>query len=70
MHRDKRIECRISVVKPQGKEPLRRTRRKWVDNIKMDLAEAGWGGVDWIGLAQDREDGRAFVNVVVNLRLP
>jgi hypothetical protein len=50
-----------------GKRPLRRSRHKWVNNIKMDLLEIGWGGVDWIGLAQDRDKWRALVNVVMNL---
>jgi hypothetical protein len=46
------------------------TRRRWVDNIKMDLLEIGWGGVDWIGLAQDRDKWRALVNAVMNLLVP
>jgi hypothetical protein len=58
------------VGKPEGKRPLERPRRKWVDNIKMDLAEIGWGGVDWIGLAQDKDKWRALVNSVMNLRAP
>jgi hypothetical protein len=45
-------------------------RRKWVDNIKMDLREIGWGGVDWIYLAQDRDQWRSLVNMVMNLRVP
>jgi hypothetical protein len=53
-----------------GKRPLGRTRRTWVDNIRMDLVEAGWGVVDWIGLAQDRNRWRALVNSVLNLRVP
>jgi hypothetical protein len=52
------------------KRPLGRKRNKWVDNIKMDLVQIGWGGVDWIGLAQDRDKWRALVNVVMNLRVP
>jgi hypothetical protein len=56
----------LLVGKPEGK----RTRRGWVDNIKMDLEEIGWDGVDWIGLAQDREKWRALVNVVMKLRVP
>jgi hypothetical protein len=55
------------VRKPEGKRPLRRSRRRWVYNIKMDLFEIGWGGVDWIGLAQDRVKWRALVNAVMNL---
>jgi hypothetical protein len=53
-----------------GKRPVGRPRRRWVDNIKMDLLEIGWGGVDWIGLAHDRGKRRALVNTVMNLRLP
>jgi hypothetical protein len=53
-----------------GKPPLGRPRRMWVDNIKMDLLEIGWGSVDWIGLAQDRDKWRALVNAVMNLRVP
>jgi hypothetical protein len=55
--------------KPEGKRPLRRPRRRWVDNIRMDLGEVGWGDVDWIGLAQDRNRWRALVNSVLNLRV-
>jgi hypothetical protein len=62
--------CRLLVGKPEGKRPLGRPRRRWVDNIKMDLLEIGWGGLDWIGLAQDRDKWRALVNVVMNLRVP
>jgi hypothetical protein len=58
------------VGKPEGERPLGRTRRRRVDNIKMDLLEIGWGGVDWIGLAQDRDKWRALVNAVMNLRVP
>jgi hypothetical protein len=57
------------VGKPEGKRPLERPKRKWVDNIKLDLLEIGWGGVDWIGLAQDRDKLRALVNAVMNLRV-
>jgi hypothetical protein len=53
-----------------GKEPLGRPRRRWEDNIKMDLQELGWGGMDWINLAQDRDRWRDLVNVVMNLRVP
>jgi hypothetical protein len=56
------------MEKPEGKRPLRRPRRRWVDNIKMDLREIRWGGVDWIGLAQDRDQWRALVNIVINLQ--
>jgi hypothetical protein len=58
------------VGKPEGKKPLGRSRRRWVDNIEMDLVEIGWSGVDWIGLAQDRDSYRGLANVVVNLRVP
>jgi hypothetical protein len=60
----------LLVSKPEGKKPLGRPRRRWVDNTRMDLAEVGWGDVDWIGLAQDRERWRALVNSVLNLRVP
>jgi hypothetical protein len=53
-----------------GKRPLGRPRRRWVDNIRIDLREVGWGDVDWIGLAQDRNRWRALVNSVLNLRVP
>jgi hypothetical protein len=58
------------VGKPEGNRPLGRPRHKWVDNIKMDLLDLGWSGVDWFGLAQDRDKGRALVNAVTNLRVP
>jgi hypothetical protein len=66
----KRNAYRILVRKPKGKRPLGRPRRRWVDNIKMDLRETGWDGVDWIDLAQDRNQWRALVNTVMNLRVP
>jgi hypothetical protein len=50
------------VGKPEGKRPLGRPRHRWVDNIMIDLGEAGWGDVDWVGLAQDRNRWRALVN--------
>jgi hypothetical protein len=59
---------RILVGKPEGKRPLGRPRRWWVDNIKIDLGEIGWDGVDWIELAEDRDQWRALVNTVMNLR--
>jgi hypothetical protein len=62
--------CKLLVGKPEGKRQLGRPRRIWVDNIKMDLVEIGWGDVDWIGLAQDRYRWRALVNSVMNLRVP
>jgi hypothetical protein len=64
----RRDACRILVGKPEGKISL--GRRKWVGNIKMDLGEIGWDGVDWIELAQDRNQWRALVNTVMNLWVP
>jgi hypothetical protein len=61
---------RLLVGKPEGKRPLGRPKRRWVDNIKMNLGEVGWGDVDWIGLAKDRNRRRAVVNSVLNLRVP
>jgi hypothetical protein len=58
------------VGKPEGKRPLGRPRRRWVDNIKMDPLEIGWGSLGWIGLAQDRDKWRALVNAVMTLRVP
>jgi hypothetical protein len=55
---------------PEGRRPLGTPRQKWVDNIKMDLGEIGWGGVDWTSLAQDKGKWRALVNLVVNSRVP
>jgi hypothetical protein len=66
---EKRNACRLLVGKPEGKRPLGRPRHRWLDNIKMDLLEIGWGGVDWIGLPQDRNKWRAVVNAVMNLRV-
>jgi hypothetical protein len=67
---EKRNACRILVGKPEGKRPLGIPRRRWVDNIQMDLREIGWDGVDWIHMAQDRAQWRALVNTVLNLRVP
>jgi hypothetical protein len=67
---EKRSAYRLLVGKSEGKRPLGRPRRRWVDNIKIDLGEVGWGDVDWIGLAQDRNRWRAVVNSVLNLRVP
>jgi hypothetical protein len=61
---------RLLVGKPEGKRPLGRPRRRWIDNIKMDLIEIGVSVVDWIRLAQDRYSWRALVNSVMNLRVP
>jgi hypothetical protein len=60
----------VLVRKHEGKRPLGRTRRRWEDNVKMDLNEVGCGGMDWIKLAQDRERWRALVNAVMNLQVP
>jgi hypothetical protein len=67
---EKRNAYRILVGKPEGRRPLGRPRRMCVDNIKMDLGEIGWDGMDWIDLAQNREQWRAFVNMIMNLRVP
>jgi hypothetical protein len=56
--------------KPEGKRPLGRSRRRWVDKIKMDLRSIGWDGMNWIDLAQDGVQWRALVNSVMNLRVP
>ena len=61
---------RVLVGKSEGKIPLRRPRRRWVDNIRMDLQEVGCGYMDWIGLAQDRDSWRTLVSAVRNLRVP
>jgi hypothetical protein len=66
---EKRNAYRILVGMPEER-PLRRPRRKWVDNIKIDLREIGWDGLDWIDLAQDRDQWRALVIAVMNLRVP
>jgi hypothetical protein len=68
--REKRNAYRILAGKPEGKRPLGRPRRTWVDNIKMDLGEITWDGVNWIDRAQDRDQWRALVNTVLNLRVP
>jgi hypothetical protein len=67
---EKRNAYRILVGKPEVRRPLGRPRRSWVDNIKMDLREIGWDGVDWVDLAQDRDHWRDLVNTVMNLRVP
>jgi hypothetical protein len=60
------------VGQPEGKKPVGRPRSKWVDNVKIlvDLRDIGWGGMDWIDLAEDRDRWRAIVNTVVNVRFP
>jgi hypothetical protein len=60
---------RVLVGKPEGKRPLERPRHRWEDNIRMDLQDVGCGGMDWIGLTQDRDRWRAIVNVIMNLRV-
>jgi hypothetical protein len=67
---EKRNAYRLLVGKPEGKRPLGTPRRRWVDNIRMDLGEVGWGNVDWIDLAKDRNRWRDVVNSVLNLRVP
>jgi hypothetical protein len=67
---EKRNAYRLLVGKSEGRRPLGRRRRMWLDNIRMDLVEVGWGDVVWIGLAQDRDRWRALVNSVLNLRVP
>jgi hypothetical protein len=66
---EKRYAYRLLVGKPEGKRPLGRAKRRWVDNIRMVLGETGWGDVDWISLAKDRNRWRAVVNSVLNLRV-
>jgi hypothetical protein len=66
----KRHAYRILVGTPEGKRPLEKSRRRWEDNIRMDLREIGWGGMDWIDLAQVRDQWKALVNAVMNLRVP
>jgi hypothetical protein len=67
---EKRNAYRLLVEKPGRKRPLGRPRCRWVDNIKVDLAEMGWVCMDWIGQAQDGDRWRALVNVVMNFRVP
>jgi hypothetical protein len=67
---EKRNTYGLLVGKPEGRRPLGRPRHKRVDNIRMDLGEVGWGDVDRIGLAKDRDRWRALVNSVLNLRAP
>jgi hypothetical protein len=67
---EKRNANRILVGMPEGKGPLGRPRRRWVDNIKMCLREIVWDCMDWIDLAQNRDQWRALVSMVMNLRVP
>jgi hypothetical protein len=66
--RETRRAYRILMGKPEGKRPLRRLKRRWVDNIKMDLRKI-WNGMDWIDLAQDRDQWRSLVSTVMNFRV-
>jgi len=67
---EERWAYRVLVWKPEGRRPLGRPRRRWVDNIRMDLQEVGCGYMDWIGLAQDRESWHTLLSTVMNLRFP
>jgi hypothetical protein len=67
---EKRNACRILVGRPEGSRPLERPRHRWVNNIKMDLREIGWGGTDWFDLAQYMDQWRSVVSTVMNLRVP
>jgi hypothetical protein len=67
---EKRNAYRSLAGNPEGKRPLRRPRSRWVNNIKMDLVERGWGSVSWIGLALERDKWKGLVNVVMTLRSP
>jgi hypothetical protein len=67
---EKRNVYRILMGKPEEKRLLGRPKLRWVDNIRMDLREIGWGGMDWIDLVQDRDQWKALVNTVMNLHVP
>jgi hypothetical protein len=67
---EKRNAYRILVGNQEGKRSLRRQRRRWVDNTKIILRDIGWDGVDWMDMAQDRDQWRALVNMILNLRVP
>jgi hypothetical protein len=70
MHGEKRTAYKILVGKSEGKRPLGRPRRRWEDSVKMDFRDIGWGDMDWIDLAEDRDQWRALVKTVMNLRIP
>jgi hypothetical protein len=70
MNGERRNAYGILVGKPEGRSPLGRRRRRWLNNIKMDLTEIEWDGIDWIDLAQDRDQWRALLNMVMNFRVP
>jgi hypothetical protein len=67
---ERRGTYKVLVGKPEGRRPLGRPRRRWEDNIKMDLREVGCSGIDWIYIAQDTDWWRAFVNAAMNIRFP
>jgi len=67
---EERVLYRVLVGKPEGRRPLERPRRRWVDNIKMDLQEVGCGYMEWIGLAQDRDRWQMLVRMLMNIRVP
>jgi hypothetical protein len=67
---EKKTAYRIWVGKPEGKTPLGRRRRRWVDNMKIDLRERSWYGMNWIDLAQNRDKWRSLVNTEMNFRVP
>ena len=67
---EERVVYRVFLGKPEGRRPMGRPRRRWVENIKMDLQVVGCGFMDWIGLAKDRERWRTLVSAVMNLRAP
>jgi hypothetical protein len=69
-YEDNRGACRVLVEKPDGRKLFGRPKHRWNDNIKMDLAEVGWGGMVWIDLTQDMDSWRALVSAVINLRFP
>jgi len=70
MDGEKTSAYRVLVRKPEGKRPLGRPRRRWEDNIKMDLLEVGCKGMNWIDLTHDRDSWRALVNAVMSIRVP
>jgi hypothetical protein len=67
---EKRIAYRMLMGKPEGKRPLGRPRRRWEVNIRLDLREMGWSGMDWIDVARDKDQWRALINTAMNLRVP
>jgi len=67
---EERGGVKVLVGKPEGKRPLGRPRRRWVDNIRMDLQDVGCGYMDWIGLSQDRDRWRTLVSAVMNIQVP